>query len=98
MPPYRTITSNEEPFFTGHFSYMVAFATLKVDGMIDDGKRYLPQLCLGNRGIYETAALVPRTPTAEFPHQIAVAAEKVLEAEDIIGFTPEAIHQVQAIG
>ena len=49
-------------------------------------------------GIYETAALVPRTPTAEFPHQIAVAAEKVLEAEYIIGFTPEAIHQVQAIG
>jgi len=47
MPPYRTITSNEEPFFTGHFSYMVAFATLKVDGMIDDGKRYLPQLCPG---------------------------------------------------
>jgi len=49
-------------------------------------------------GIYETAALVTRTPTAEFPHQIAVAAEKVLEAEYIISFTPEAIHQVQAIG
>jgi hypothetical protein len=49
-------------------------------------------------GIYETAGLVTRTPTAEFPHKIAVAAEKVLEAEDIIGFTPEAIHQVQAIG
>ena len=30
-----------------HFSYMVAFATLKADGMIDDGKRYLPQLCPG---------------------------------------------------
>jgi len=42
--------------------------------------------------------LVPRTPTAEFPDKIAVAAEKVLEAEDSISFTPEAIHQVQAIG
>ncbi|WP_193745627.1 hypothetical protein [Microcystis aeruginosa] len=49
-------------------------------------------------GIYETAGLVTRTPTAEFPHKIAVAAEKVLEAEDIINFTPKAIHQVQAIG
>ncbi|GAL93985.1 MAG: cupin [Microcystis aeruginosa Ma_OC_H_19870700_S124] len=42
--------------------------------------------------------MVTRTPTAEFPHKIAVAAEKVLEAEDIINFTPKAIHQVQAIG
>jgi hypothetical protein len=56
-------------------------------------------------GIYETAALVsqlqkpvPRTPSAEFPDKITVAGEKVLEAEDIINFTPEAIHQVQAIG
>ncbi|WP_253257735.1 cupin [Microcystis aeruginosa] len=29
---------------------------------------------------------------------MAVASEKVLEAEDIISFTPEAIHQVEAIG
>ncbi|WP_149978518.1 hypothetical protein [Microcystis aeruginosa] len=50
------------------------------------------------RGIYETAALVTRTPTAEFPDKMAVAGEKVLEAEDIISFTPEAIHQVEAIG
>ncbi|AVQ72347.1 MULTISPECIES: hypothetical protein [unclassified Microcystis] len=50
------------------------------------------------RGIYETAALVTRTPTAEFPDKMAVASEKVLEAEDIISFTPEAIHQVEAIG
>ncbi|WP_254064033.1 hypothetical protein [Microcystis aeruginosa] len=49
-------------------------------------------------GIYETAALVTRTPTAEFPDKMAVASEKVLEAEDIINFTPKAIHQVQAIG
>ncbi|MFM2027975.1 MAG: hypothetical protein RLZZ339_2692 [Cyanobacteriota bacterium] len=77
---------------------MVAFATLKADGMIDDGKRYLPQLCPRNRGIYETAGLVTRTPTAEFPHKIAVAGKKVLEVEDIINFTPKAIHQVQAIG
>ncbi|WP_287728131.1 hypothetical protein [Microcystis sp. M061S2] len=77
---------------------MVAFATLKADGMIDDGKRYLPQLCPRNRGIYETAGLVPRTPTAEFPDKITVTGEKVLEAEYIISFTPEAIHQVQAIG
>jgi hypothetical protein len=83
-----------------HFSYMVAFATLKADGMIDDGKKVSFLTLSGKkfRGIYETAALVPRTTTAEFPHQIAVAAEKVLEAEDIINFTPEAIHQVQAIG
>ncbi|WP_149986197.1 hypothetical protein [Microcystis aeruginosa] len=49
-------------------------------------------------GIYETAGLVTRTPTAEFPDKMAVAGEKVLEAEYIISFTPEAIHQVQAIG
>jgi hypothetical protein len=49
-------------------------------------------------GIYETVALVTRTPTAEFPDKIAVTGEKVLEAEDSISFTPEAIHQVQAIG
>jgi hypothetical protein len=49
-------------------------------------------------GIYETAGLVTRTPTAEFPDKMAVASEKVLEAEDIINFTPKAIHQVQAIG
>ena len=42
--------------------------------------------------------LVPRTPLAEFPDKIAVTGEKVLEAEDSISFTPEAIHQVQAIG
>ncbi|MCZ8066131.1 MAG: cupin [Microcystis sp.] len=39
-----------------------------------------------------------RTPSAEFPDKMTVAGEKVLEAEDIINFTPEAIHQVQAIG
>ncbi|WP_162528354.1 cupin [Microcystis aeruginosa] len=35
--------------------------------------------------------MVTRTPTAEFPHKITVAGEKVLEAEYIISFTPEAI-------
>ncbi|AKE64008.1 hypothetical protein MYAER_1656 [Microcystis aeruginosa NIES-2549] len=49
-------------------------------------------------GIYKTAGLVTRTPTAEFPDKMAVASEKVLEAEDIINFTPEAIHQVEVIG
>ncbi|MDB9391454.1 cupin [Microcystis aeruginosa] len=42
--------------------------------------------------------MVTRTPTAEFPDKITVTGEKVLEAEYIISFTPEAIHQVQAIG
>ncbi|MCA2627335.1 MAG: cupin [Microcystis sp. M069S2] len=42
--------------------------------------------------------MVTRTPTAEFPDKMAVASEKVLEAEDIINFTPEAIHQVEVIG
>ncbi|WP_228008439.1 cupin [Microcystis aeruginosa] len=41
---------------------------------------------------------VPRTPSAEFPDKITVTGEKVLEAEYSISFTPEAIHQVQAIG
>jgi hypothetical protein len=49
-------------------------------------------------GIYKTAGLVPRTHKAEFPDKITVTGEKVLEAEYIISFTPEAIHQVQAIG
>ncbi|MDB9411432.1 hypothetical protein [Microcystis aeruginosa] len=56
-------------------------------------------------GIYKTAGLVSqlrklvtRTPTAEFPDKMAVAGEKVLEAEYIISFTPEAIHQVEVIG
>ena len=39
-----------------------------------------------------------RTPSAEFAHKITVAGEKVLEAEYIINFTPEAIHQVEVIG
>ena len=79
---------------------MVAFATLKADGMIDDGKKVSFLTLSGKKfgGIYKTAGLVPRTPTAEFPDKMAVAGEKVLEAEDIINFTPEAIHQVQAIG
>jgi predicted metal-dependent enzyme (double-stranded beta helix superfamily) len=39
-----------------------------------------------------------RTPSTEFPHKIELVCEKVLEAEDIISFTTEAIHCVEAIG
>ena len=69
---------------------MVAFATLKADGMIDDGKKVSFLTLSGKKfgGIYETAGLVTRTPTAEFPDKMAVAGEKVLEAEYIISFTP----------
>ena len=66
---------------------MVAFATLKADGMIDDGKKVSFLTLSGKKfgGIYETAALVsqlrkpvPRTPSAEFPDKITVAGAKVL--------------------
>jgi predicted metal-dependent enzyme (double-stranded beta helix superfamily) len=39
-----------------------------------------------------------RVPTAEFPHKVEAIGEKILEADDIIGFTTEAIHHVEAIG
>jgi predicted metal-dependent enzyme (double-stranded beta helix superfamily) len=39
-----------------------------------------------------------RVPSPEFPHRIELAGEQILQAEDIISFTTEAIHYVEAIG
>ncbi len=39
-----------------------------------------------------------RVPDAEFPGKIEQVGEKILNPGEIISFTPEAIHQVQAVG
>lgn len=39
-----------------------------------------------------------RSPTPEFPDKIELVGEKVFHPGDIISFTTEAIHQVEAIG
>ncbi len=39
-----------------------------------------------------------RSPTPEFPDKIEQVAEKLFHPGDIIGFTTDAIHQVEAIG
>jgi predicted metal-dependent enzyme (double-stranded beta helix superfamily) len=39
-----------------------------------------------------------RVPTGEFPHKIEEIGDRVLEKDDIISFTTEAIHSIEAIG
>ncbi|NEQ96221.1 MAG: cupin [Cyanothece sp. SIO2G6] len=39
-----------------------------------------------------------RTPTADQPHAIEAVGEQILVPGDIIGFVPDAIHQVEALG
>ena len=39
-----------------------------------------------------------RDPTAEFPDKIARVGERIIEPGDIISFTTEAIHSIEAVG
>jgi predicted metal-dependent enzyme (double-stranded beta helix superfamily) len=46
----------------------------------------------------EKNTLWQRSPTAEYPNQIKVVDEILLQPGDILGILPEAIHQVEALG
>jgi predicted metal-dependent enzyme (double-stranded beta helix superfamily) len=46
----------------------------------------------------EKNTLWQRSPTAQYPNQIKALGEVVLQPGDIIGFLPNAIHQVEAWG
>ena len=39
-----------------------------------------------------------RDPTAEFPNKIEYVTERIIAPEEIISFTSEAIHQIEAVG
>ncbi|MGV2828976.1 cupin [Myxosarcina sp. GI1(2024)] len=39
-----------------------------------------------------------RNPTAQFPHRIDRVGERIIEPGDIISFTTEAIHSIEAVG
>lgn len=46
----------------------------------------------------EKNRLWQRQPTPEHPHQIVPAGELILSPGDVIGFMPDAIHQVEPLG
>ncbi|UFP96030.1 hypothetical protein [Gloeobacter morelensis] len=39
-----------------------------------------------------------RSPTIDYPDQVEMTGEKIVEAGDIIAFTPEAIHSIESLG